>query len=318
MLKQFIFLVITLFLLSSDSAFSQQTPQTPDSSKPSAEFISKAGIRRREYKERFKDLAAEEIQKVEEYGSDGAVKRRREVVSDLIIYQSQTDDSATAMVEYRNVRLVDGKAVTERDRRAEKLFERLAKADSRKKELERIHRESKRYDLNSSSYGSTLNQGLPLEESLTPSFLFTITGREQIAGRDVIVIDYQQVARIPGMENKLSLPEKLKGYEPQYRGRLWLDKDTARLWREERELILKHPALAKPLTFWRFEFSYADSRFDILTPKQITISTYTRGRDGADGSPELLIGGKATFEYSGFRRFDVTSSDAQINSKSNQ
>jgi hypothetical protein len=64
----------------------------------------------------FKDLAAEETQKVEEYGDKG-LKRRREVVPDLIIYQSQLDSSSEA--EYRNLRTVDGKAVAGRDRRVE-------------------------------------------------------------------------------------------------------------------------------------------------------------------------------------------------------
>ena len=63
------------------------------------------------------------------------LKRRREVVSDLIIYQSQIDSSAVA--EYRNVRMVDSKKVAGRDRRVQQLFGRLAKADSRKKEPRR-------------------------------------------------------------------------------------------------------------------------------------------------------------------------------------
>src|SRR3712207_9475807 len=64
----------------------------------------------------------------------------------------------------------DGKAVAGRDRRVEQLFGRLAKADSARKELERIQRESARYDLRYSSYGLTLHQGLPLEERVSPYF----------------------------------------------------------------------------------------------------------------------------------------------------
>jgi hypothetical protein len=38
------------------------------------------------------------------------------------------------------------------------------------------------------------------------------------------------------------LPIELKGAEPLYRGRLWLDAETKQLWREERELTLRHPS----------------------------------------------------------------------------
>jgi hypothetical protein len=80
----------------------------------------------------FKDLAAEETKTVEIYEKPGALSGKRRIVSDLIVYQSQHDPAV--MTEYRNVREVDGVAVSGRDDRAIKLFERLAKADSIAKE----------------------------------------------------------------------------------------------------------------------------------------------------------------------------------------
>ncbi len=315
MLKDILRLLVALSFLIPGTSFGRQlAPQASDAAAP-AELISRAGVRTREYKERFKDLTAEETQRVEEYGDKG-LKRRREVVSDLIIYQSQLDSSAAA--EYRNVRMVDGKEVAGRDRRVEQLFGRLAKADSKKKELERIHRESKRYDLNYSVYGYTLNQGLPLQEHLRASFRFTVTGGERIDGHDVIVVQYQQVSQNPVFDIKLSLPEKLKGAEPLYRGRLWLDRETAQLRREEQELTLNHASLATPLTFMKFEVSYVDSRFEILTPTRITISTYTRGRDLPGGGAELLLGGRVVFEYKEFRRFGVDAPDSRLDAPGNR
>jgi hypothetical protein len=308
MLKHMFHSLVLLSLLGAGLSFSQQPAPPPDAA--TAEFIRKAGLRRAEYKEVFKDLTAEETQKVEEYGDEG-LKRRREVVSDLIVYQSRLDTSSA--VEYRNVRAVDGKAVAGRERRVEQLFGRLTKANSARKELERIDRESRRYDLDYSAYGLTLNQGLPLDERLSPYFRFTTAaGREQIGGREVIVVEYQQVAQDPEQKTRLSLPEKLKGAEPLYRGRLWLDRDTAMLRREERELTLKHPSLTAPLTLMRFEFSYGDSRFGILTPARIVFSTYNRGRDGAGGVPELLLGGTVVFEYGEFQRFGVAPPDPKL------
>lgn len=116
----------------------------------------------------------------------------------------------------------------------------------------------------------------------------------------------------PELQIKLSLPERLKGAELLFRGRLWLDRETLRLRREERELTLKHLSLATPLTYQKFEFSYADSRFEILTPTRITFSTYNRGRDVAGGGAELSLGGRVVFEYREFRRFGVEAPEPRL------
>jgi hypothetical protein len=310
MLKHILRLFVALSFLSPGASFGQQPATQAWDAAATAELISRATLRTLEYRERFKDLTAEETQRVEEFEGDG-VKRRREIISDLIIYQSQMDSAA--MFEYRNVRMVDGKPVSGRDRRVEQLFGRLAKADSRKKELERIKRESKRYDLNYSVYSMTLEQGWPLDEKLKPFFRFTVIGSEQIDGHDVIVVRYEQVSQTPDLNIQLtSLPKRLKDAETFHRGRLWLDRDTARLRREERELTIRHALLPTPLTLIKYEFSYVDSRFDILTPTRITISTYNRGRDLPGGAAEMLLGGRVVFDYGKFSRFGVDSPDSRL------
>jgi hypothetical protein len=301
--------LVLLSLMSRSISFAQQPQQPPLDQAGLSELMRAASLRISEYRARFKDLSAEEQQKIEEYNGEGKLKRQRRVTSDLIVYQSQLDTSLAA--EYRNVRMVDGVAVAKRDERLMNLFKRLAKADSVKKELERINRESQRYDLAVSFHGLTLNEGLLLDES-TGAFQFAIVGREQLNGRAVIVLKYQQVAQSPGFTSKLSLPSMLKSAEPLYRGRMWLDAETAQLWREEREFTLRHPSVATPLIFMRFEFEYVGSRFGILTPQRIVVSTYNNGRTGADGVPQLLLGGKVTFEYSSFTRFEVGAPDASI------
>ena len=193
------------------------------------------------------------------------------------------------------------------------LLNQSANADSVKKELERINRESRRYDLNYSIYGMTLNQGLPLYENARESFQFKLAGREQVNGHDAIVIEYQQVSHNPDLAMKLtSLPSELKGAETRYRGRLWLDSETAQLRREVREMTIEHPSLNRSLVMMRYDLDYADSRFGFLTPQRIVIGTYNRGRTGADKMPELMLGGKVTFEYGAFTRFNVDTPDATI------
>jgi Sec-independent protein translocase protein TatA len=303
--------LVLLSLMNTSLCFAQGPLRPQTGPAELQELIRRAGLSVSEYKARFKDLTADEEQKVEEYDGEGRLKRRRRIVSDLIVYQSQLDTSLTA--EYRYVREVDGVAVAKREERLVNLFNRLAKADSVKKELDRISRESRRYDLRYSFYGLTLNQGLLLDESLRSSFQFTDAGRERANGREVIVLQYQQVAQSPQLATEFSLPPALKGAEPLYRGRLWLDAETAQIWREEREMTLRHGSWNHPLILMRFEFEYAGSSFGILTPRRIVWSTFDRGRTGADKLPELLLGGKVTYAYSSFRRFNVGSPDATLN-----
>lgn len=316
MLNRILYLLVLLCLTNVGSTFGQQPAHTQPNPAELEELIRRAGLRVSEYKAGFKDLTADEEQKVEEYDSEGKLKRQRSIVSELVVYQSQLDTSLTA--EYRNVRSVDGAAVAKREERLVNLFGRLAKADSVKKEIDRISRESRRYDLGLSAYGETLNQGVPLDRNMRASFQFTVAGREQVNGRDVIVLRYQQVAQNPHIKFTLSAPPALKGAESFYRGRLWIDVETAQLWREEREWTLQHPSFGRPLVFMKFDFDYAASRFGILTPQRIVISTYSRGRTGADKLPELLLGWKITFNYGDFRRFDVTSPDASLDSPPKQ
>jgi hypothetical protein len=311
MFRRILYLLALLFLISTGTSFAQQPTHPgmkPDELK---DLLRRAGFSVNEYKARFKDLTAEEEQRLEEYDRDGKLKKQRRIASDLVIYQSQLDP--TKMVEYRDVKSVDGVAIKKREARLMGILNRSAKADSVKKELERINRESSRYDLNYSFYGMTLNQGLPLYENTREFFQFKLGGREQVNGHDAVVIEYQQVSQSPDLAFKLSsLPSELKGAGTLFRGRLWLDPETAQIRREVREMTLEHPSLSRSLIMMRYDLDYADSRFGFLTPKRIAISTYNHGRTGADKKPELLLGGKVTFEYGAFTRFDVETPDASV------
>jgi hypothetical protein len=311
MLKRIVHLLAFLSLMSAAPTLAQQPGQPEAESAEVKELIRRAGVKILEYRNGFKDLTAEEEQTIEEYDGQGKVKKQRRLSSDLFIYQSQLDP--TQMVEYRDVKAVDGVAVKKRDTRLVNLLNKSAKADSVQKELDRINRESARYDLSSSSHGMTLNQAILLSENLRPSFCYKLAGREQVNGHDAIVLEYQQVSPNPEIAMKFSsLPSQLKGAETRYRGRLWLDAETAQLRREVRELTIEHPSLRRPLVLMKHEFEYADSRFGFLTPQRTVFSTYTRGRTGADNQRELLLGGKVTLEYGAFTRFSVEAPDATV------
>jgi hypothetical protein len=303
MFMRFFYLLAFLSVLSVTSSGQQPEPDLK-------ELMHRAGIATDEYKAKFKDLTAEEDQKIEEFDEQGKLQKQRRIESDLVIYQSQLDP--TQMVEYRDVKSVDGKSIKKREARLMGLLNKSAKADSVKKELERINRESSRYDLGFSFYGMTLYQGIFLNDNARAAFKFTFAGREQINGHEVIVLDYQQVSQNPNFKFDLSLPKPLAGSVPLHRGRLWLDADTAQLRREVRELTLRPPSVDHPLVLIRYDFDYDDSRFGFLTPKRIAITNYSRGRTGADKKPELLLGGRITFDYGAFTRFAVDTPDASL------
>lgn len=311
MFQRIVCLVALLSLISNGPSFGQQ-PGPPPELGPAElqELIRRAALSVGEYQTKFKDLTAEEDQKVEEYDAQGKVEKQRRIESDLFIYQSQLDP--TQMVEYRDVKSVDGKPIKKREARLVNLFNKSAKAESVKKELDRINQESRRFDLSFSVYGLTLHAGMSLSENVRNVFRYTFVGREQVSGHDVIVVDYQQISQTPHINLKLNLPTPLKGSEAFHRGRLWLDAETAQIRREVREFTLQPPSVIRPLVFFRYEFEYADSRFGFLTPKRIVITSNTRGRTGADKKPELLLGGRITFDYGAFTRFDVDTPDASV------
>lgn len=259
-------LLCLIGLVSAAPAIAQQPTQPEVESAELKELIRRAALGMSEYKTRFKDLTAEEEQKVEEYDAQGKLQKQRRIASDLVIYQSQLDP--TQMVEYRDVKSVDGVAIKKREARLVSLMNKSAKAGTVKKELDRVNRESSRYDLGFSFYGMTLHQGLPLHEKALDAFKFTFAGREQVDGHNAIVVEYQQVSQTPYFAfNTSSLPSPLKGSEALHRGRIWLDAETAQIRREVRELTLQPPSVNRPMVFIRYEFDYADSRFGFLTPR---------------------------------------------------
>src|SRR4051812_25751096 len=91
----------------------------------------------------IRNLTAEETKVIEVYRASGDIDKRREIVSDLVIY-SASRDGKSATTEYRDVRIVDGKAVEHRGERALKLLVDASRADSIENELKAIDRETHR------------------------------------------------------------------------------------------------------------------------------------------------------------------------------
>ena len=137
--------------------------------------------------EAFRNLVAEETKTIEVFDASGKVEKRRQIVSDLLAYRSPRDGRATT--EYRDVRVVDGKVIEHRRERAMKLLTRASSEKSLEKELEAINRETYRYEFRRHLRGYTIGQSVVLKRHRAAFHVETV-GREQMDGRDVVVLDY--------------------------------------------------------------------------------------------------------------------------------
>jgi hypothetical protein len=276
------------------------------------ELLARAAARTLEYKDAFRNLTAEETQFVEVFDASGQLERRRQFISDLIVYESQLD--AAIATEYRNVRMVDGRVVSRRNERALNLFEQLNNARTIREELRRIERESSRYDIDFRVRDLTINQGFAHLENLRPSFRFEIAGSEQIEGRDHIIVSYQQIAPNPNISSRLvsGLPAEFQPPNPLYRGRLWLDRETAQIRRAVQELTINPPTADQPIVVIRSQYFYTESEHGILVPRRIMFEFLNRIRRRPDRTNEFAIGGRITLEYGTFTRFRVAAQEQNI------
>jgi hypothetical protein len=259
-----------------------------------------------EYRKTFRNLVAEETKIIEVYKASGEIDRRREIVSDLLVYYTSRDGKDRT-TEYRDVQSVDGKVVEERGERALKLLTKASKASSLEKELEDIDRETTRHEFRRRLRGFAIE---PLSVP-TPrdAFQVELVGREQIAGHDIVVLAYRQTSPIPSTGRPLALPKELQNARILNRGRLWLDARTAQLWRSEWEQVVPHPDASEPLVMIRSESTYVPSRFGILVPERIVFNWLLRFSHPKNGRPSFALSERTTFTYGSFKRFDVNTDE---------
>lgn len=87
---------------------------------------------REEYTKAFRNLTVEETKIIEVFRASGEIDKRREIVSDLLVYHSQSSrDGKAVATEYRDVRLVNGKAEDNRGERASSLAQRTPQPSRR-------------------------------------------------------------------------------------------------------------------------------------------------------------------------------------------
>lgn len=323
-------LLLIVFALTAFSVFSQTpTPQispTPSPTPVSLEMIlTEAEKQTVRYKENFSNLLAEEIKTFEDFDKRGERKQTRRVESNFLVYQSAKNPEQVA--EYRNVTKVDGKPVGNAEKRAEDFFRDTLGSDSAERELDKIQKESSRYDKNLDIKGLTLNQAPILAEHIRKSFDFAIVNEENYDDRDVYVINYLQKNPSPYIvfdDNDarpdklylsyfLDLPKSLRKNPPLLRGTLWIDKETFQVLREWRDVVVFTDNGLKPIPVMEMTFEYQVSDLGVLTPKKVTLTDNNIKADKNE-SYSLVKDNKATFEYTKFTRSDVEVKSGEVDS----
>lgn len=324
-------LLFAVLFLSGISAFAQISPPSPQilpSPSPTPvsleTILTEADKQKNIYRENFSNLLAEELKTFEEYDKNGELKKSRRIESNFLIYQSIKNPERT--VEYRNVTKVDGETVGNVEKRAEDFFNDLLKSDSAEKELEKIQKESSRYDKNWEIAGSTLIQAPVLAEHIRAFLDFKIAGEEMIENRNVYVIDYTQKKKSPyiifndddatsdkpSLTYSLNLPKQLRKNELFLSGRFWIDKETFKVLAEQRNVMVRPENQEKPIAVMEMSFGYQLSELGFLTPKKITLTDYNIKTK--DDKFTVTKNNRAIFEYTKFTQSNVEVKSGEVDS----
>jgi hypothetical protein len=268
-------------------------------------FVARANAAADEYMRTFRGLTAEETKVIEILNARGGVDKRREIVSDLLVYQTAR---AADVVEYRDVLSVDGRTLERRGERALALLTRASREETIQKELEAVNRETWRYEFRRHVRNFTIGQ-FKFPAGWQQTYDIALEGHELVDGHDSLVVRYRERVAPPRSSRPLPLPREFGNPPRLWQGRAWLDAETGQLRRSIRELAARHPAAAEPLVLVRADARYAASRFGILVPDRLVFEWLDRFSHPKGAPPSFALNERATFTYGNFKRFDVATSE---------
>jgi hypothetical protein len=220
-----VFAAGALSLAFSMTAPAQRKNETTFSSAQVEELLDRLSAHTESYKEKFKDLTAQERRTFELLAPDGTVVKQNRLVADLIVYSSQRNSNRAT--EFRNIREVDGRPVEKQTVRQEKLFERLKKEDSADKEIWRIIKESTRYDFGYQLSGYMFYKAIATWKILRPSFEYEAVGRERVGDRELLAIKFEQKQFRKDMFGLSQIFDPALFTGPMMRGTYWIDPEIA-------------------------------------------------------------------------------------------
>ena len=320
MIQKIVFILLfsvfaTVCILGQNTTPTPQSPPEPAPTPVDLEAILiEAEKQTANYQQTFRDLLATETKTFEKYDKNGELKDRTTIESIFLVYQSPKAENAAA--ELRNVVKKDDKLVPDSQARADRFLAELEKTKTLEKELEKIQDEGLRYDKTIKISGFTLYEAVALASNLRPVFDFQLLGSEIYQGSEVYVISYQQAKNSPFIAvNKKStndkgvkvefdadIPGSLKKNDIFLSGKLWIDKQTFQVWREERRLIVQAPT---PLVAFETIFEYSQSEFGVLVPKKITIVENDIRKISKSDDFTTVKNLKVSFDYSKFKKTNV-------------
>jgi len=315
-------LVIMMFLTVAVSVKAQI-----DSSPVELEnLLQRADAATKRYSEIFKNLSAEETKTYDDFGKDGKLKETRRIKSTFIVYQLSKGEKVS---EFRNVTEFNGKTVARSDEEIEKLFAKLAGADSAAEEIKRIVKEAVRFDGANFAWGITLWQDSPFGK-YRPFFEFKVVGLEQFENRKIFVVEYNQTKptlllkanptdeeikkEAEGREYNSVVAGAFRPTNMRLVGKIWLDAETGQIWRNEAKVVL-HPAqLSLPVTSVELVYEFQPSQFGVLVPKRFAFTHY-RITGSSDKNLSVTKFRRMLFEYSKFTEFKTEAKDYKIGNK---
>lgn len=283
-------------------------------------IVGNAVPRLKAYVETFKNLISEEKKTFEIFGKNGEVKKRRIIESTFLVYPLSKAEGYVA--EFRNVLAVDGKKLERTDERARDFFERIIASESSQSELDHIRDESTRFDEDFAINGLTLFQAVALSEELRSVFRFSLVGKDVIAGKEVYVIQFDQVNADPAItvnsrgapgrgashNYDIEIDDDTAKLNARIRGRFWIDVSTFNIRRELRERTIRPAGYSEPLVVAEDKFEYTDSEFGILTPQRLTHLQYRVTIKSREARKDTRV----TFDYGKFTRPDVEVKSAEV------
>jgi formylglycine-generating enzyme required for sulfatase activity len=209
--------------------------------------------------------------------------RHRHLRSDFLLVRSP---GSTDLVPFRDVLVVDGVAVRDRDQRLARLF--VTPSADAMAQAERVRDEGARYNLGNmrSTIGNPMLALGVLQLTYQPRFRFSLGKEDRSVGAGVWIVEYKEEAP-PAMVRGEA------GGDLFSHGRLWVELSTGRVLKTE--LQVEQPSVRAIVTT---TFRY-DGRFGIAVPSELR-ERYTIGTGNR-------VSTVAT--YGRFRRFGVTADE---------
>jgi hypothetical protein len=262
-------------------------------------LLQHAATSRRQYSDTFKDLTAVETRTSEVLNKDGTIDKRRMVIADFYVYPLRFRSGA--VYEYRITRQVDGKAAGNPTDEAMKLFRALAKAKTVEQEIDAINEQNFRHVVRFVMLGLAVSSVWPVHPDQQQHFTFAHGGREQLDGRDVVVLTYEAKSfRAPGSRVML---ESFKNPRTSSRGRVWLDANDWSFRRWVDDSLVVDDDITTPMVQMHKEADYESSAIGVV-PKRIAIEVFVKSNDKK--LPLLRPTVRQIFTYEAFKRFDVS------------